>query len=354
MTAPCVDVIIPVHTDQRPIARAVASVLEGSTADVQVTVVCHNIPATAIATALGAWSTDARVRLLEFADGVPSPAGPINAGYAASTAEFTALLDSDDEYEPGAVDAWLRVQRRDDADVVIQPLRHADGTSKRTPPTRPGRSRALDGVRDRLAYRTRQHGLVRRSRFPELAMTPALRTGEDVIQGATLWYSDAHISYAVRTPAYVIHSDNHDRTSTSPKPAAESLLFLSAVLGDDFASRLSTAQQESFAIKLLRTHVMDVLALSLASGAAPTDLAAIGGAVRRILDFSPSAIGIVSRRESRILTELLGRADAGRLAAEHTVLTDYRRPSNLVPATLSKLLHREAPLRFLAAIAVTR
>jgi hypothetical protein len=353
MTGPCVDVIIPVHTDQRPIARAVASVLKGTSTDVQVTVVCHNISAIAITAVLGEWSTDTRVMLLELADGLRSPAGPINAGYAASTAEFTALLDSDDEYEPGAVDAWLRVQRRDDADVVIQPLRHADGTSKRTPPTRPGRFTKLDGVRDRLAYRTRQHGLVRRARFPELAMTPALRTGEDVIQGATLWYSDARISYAARTPAYVIHSDSDDRASTSPKPAAESLHFLGAVLGNEFASRLSTAQRESFAIKLLRTHVMDVLALSLASGSSPTDLAAIRGAVRRILEFSPSTIGIVSRRESRILRELLGPTDPGRLATEHAVLTDYRRPSNLMPATLGKLLHREAPLRFLVASAFT-
>ena len=353
MTGPLVDVIIPVHTDQRPIARAVASVLDGTRSDVQVTVVCHNVAASSIAAALGEWSTDARVRLLEFSDGVPSPAGPINAGYAASVAEFTALLDSDDEYEPGAVDAWLRVQRRDDADVVIQPLRHSDGSSKRTPPTRPGRVRSLNGVRDRLAYRTRQHGLVRRARFPELGMTPALRTGEDVIQGATLWYSDARISHAVHTPAYVIHTDNDDRTSTSTKPAAESLLFLDAVLAPAFASRLSAAQRESFAVKLLRTHVLDVLALALAAGSNPTDFAAIGDAVRRILEFAPSAMGIVSRRESGILRELLGAADSGRLAAEHAARFDYRRPSNLMPASLGKMLHREAPLRFLAAIALT-
>lgn len=354
MTEPVVDVIIPVHGQHRPIARAVSSVLEGSTADIRVTVVCHNIASDAMATVLGSWATDQRVRLLEHRDGIPSPAGPINAGYAAATAEFTALLDSDDEYEPGAVDAWLAVQRRDDADVVIQPLRHSSGRSTRTPPTRPGRTRSLDGVRDRLAYRTRQHGLVRRAKFPGLAMTPGLRTGEDVIQGATLWYSDARISVAGGTPAYVIHSESDDRTSMSPKPAAESLLFLDAVLAPEFSATLTPAQREAFGVKLLRTHILDILRASLGAGAARADIEALSEAVRRILAMAPTAKGIVSRREARILGELLGPGDPERLSADLAIHTDYRRPANLLPASMSRLLHREAPLRFLAGVAFTR
>ena len=351
---PRVDVIIPVHTAQRPIARAVGSVLRGTAADVSVLVVCHNVEPSEIATALGSWGDDSRVRLLVHRDDLPSPAGPINSGYAASTAEFTALLDSDDEYEPGAVDAWLAVQQRDNADVVIQPLRLASGRSARTPPTRPGRRRRLDGVRDRLAYRTRQHGLVRRQAFPDLRMTPGLRTGEDVIQGATLWYSSARISLATGSPAYVIHVDSADRTSTSTKPAAESLRFLDAVLSPAFASTLDAAQRESFAVKLLRTHIMDILAASLRAGGSAADLAALGDGVQRILALAPSAYDIVSRREARILRELMTTADPIRLATQHAIHLDYRRPSNLVPASWRRLLHREAPVRFLAAIALTR
>ena len=353
MSEPLVDLIIPVHDARRPIARAVSSVLDGCVADVRVNVVCHNVTVGEIAGALGEWSSDPRVRLLEHHDGIPSPAGPINVGYAAATGEFTALLDSDDEYEPGAIDAWCLVQRRDGADVVIQPLRFTNGRSTRTPPTRPCRSRSLDGVRDRLGYRTRQHGLVRRARFPDLTMTPGLRTGEDVIQGATLWYSDARISFAKHAPAYVIHTESDDRTSTSPKPAAESLAFLDAVLGPAFVSSLTPAQRESFAIKLLRTHVMDVLGASLRAGARQADLTALADGVRRIVALAPTARGVLSRRESRIVTELEGEADSSRLATEHAILTDFRRLGNLLPASSRKLLHREAPLRFLAAIAFT-
>jgi hypothetical protein len=354
VSEPRVDVIIPVHTEQRPIARAVASVLSGCNADIRVNVICHDIPPSLIAAVLGTWSEDSRVRLLEHRDGFPSPAGPINLGYATATAEFTALLDSDDEYQRGAIDAWLHVQQRDNADVVIQPLRLADGRSTRTPPKRPGRTRSLDGVHDRLAYRTRQHGLVRRARFPDLAMTAALRTGEDVIQGATLWYSNARITFAKGTPAYVIHADTDDRTSTTVKPAAESLLFLDAVLAPVFASTLTPAQRESFAVKLLRTHVMDILGASLRAGAPPADLTALSHGVHRILATAPTAAGILSRREARILSELTGPADPGRLAAEFAILRDYRRPSNVLPASASRLLHREAMPRFLVAVALMR
>ena len=210
----------------------------------------------------------------------------------------------------------------------------------------------LDGVRDRLAYRTRQDGLVRRSRFPDLAMTPGLATGEDVIQGATLWYSGARISFAAGTPAYVIHSDHDDRTSTSAKPARASLAFLDGVLDSPFTGKLSRDAREALAVKILRTHVLDVLASSLRAGAPGHDIADLGEAVRRLISFAPTASGILSRRESRIVSALAaGSPDLARLAADLAVHTDYRRPSNLLPASLGRLLHREAPLRFLAGVA---
>nr|MDQ2697787.1 glycosyltransferase family 2 protein [Actinomycetota bacterium] len=354
VTQPVVDVVIPVHTDRRPISRATASVLSTATAPARVTVVCHNVDPAAIASVLGPWSDDPRVRLLHLADGIPSPAGPINAGLDAATGEFTALLGSDDEYEPGAIDAWVATARRDDAHIVIPPLRSTPGGPTRSPPTRIGRTRALDGVRDRLAYRTVQLGLVSRERFGHLRMTTGLRSGEDVIQGASLWYSDARISRVRRGPGYLINSDDTDRTSTSTKPAAESLRFLDAVLAPEFTGTLTPAQRESFAVKLLRTHIMDILGASLRAGGSAADVAALGDAVGRILGLAPSAASIVSLGEARVLAALRDGADAERLTAQRRVLTDFRRLPNVVPASAGRLLHREAPLRFLAATAFMR
>ena len=355
MTDPIVDVVIPVHTDRRPIARATASVLTTASVETRVSVVCHNVAPEQIAAVLGNWVEDPRVRLLHLEDGIMSAAGPLNAGLDAAAGEFTAILGSDDEYEPGAIDAWVSVARRDEADVVIPPLRTIPAAKTRSPPVRPFRTRNLDGVRDRLAYRTVQLGLVSRSRFGDVRMTSGLRTGEDVIQGASLWYSDARISLARGAPGYLIHQDDPtNRVSSSAKPAAESLLFLDAVLAREFVSTLTPVQRESFAVKLLRTHVMDILGTSLRAGASPADLAALSVGVGRIFALAPTVEGILSRREARILSELLGPADPGRLAAEHAILTDYRRPANLLSASSGRLLHREAPPRFLAAIAFMR
>lgn len=354
MNDPVVDVVIPVHTDRRPIARAIASVLTTATTPTRVNVVCHNIEPARIAEAAGAWADDARVRFLHVEDAVPSPAGPINAGLAAATGEFTALLGSDDEYEPGAVDAWVEVARRDGAELVIPPLRTRPGGPTKSPPVRPFRQRRLDGVRDRLAYRTVQLGLVSRARFGDVRMTEGLRTGEDIVQGASLWFSDARISLT-RGPGYLIHEDDPaERTSSSPKPAAESLRFLDAVLSPGFLARLTTAQRESFCIKLLRTHLMDILGASLRAGAPADDLAALSEAATRILDVAPSSLGPLSRREARIVRELVGGRDRHVLAVEHGRLTDFRRPANLLPSSLAKALHREAPLRILPALALMR
>lgn len=355
MTQPTVDVVIPVHSGQRPIARATASILATATIETRVSVVCHNVATEEIAAALGHWADNHRVRLLHLNDGIMSAAGPLNVGLDAATGEFTAILGSDDEYEPGAINAWVSVARRDDADVVIPPLRKARGTTTLSPPVRPFRRRKLDGVRDRLSYRTAQLGLVSRRRFGHVRMTEGLRTGEDVIQGATLWYSDARISLARGRPGYIIHEDDPaNRVSSSAKPAAESLLFLDAVLAREFVVTLTEAQREAFAVKLLRTHIMDILGASLRSGAPAADLAELAEGVRRIVALAPSAIGILSRREARIIRELATAGEPSLLAAQHAVLTDFRRVGNILPSSGLQLFHREAPPRFLAAIALMR
>jgi hypothetical protein len=356
MSEPLVDVIVPVHTAQRPVARAADSVLEGTTADVRVTFVCHGVAPADIRTALGSRADDDRVRLLPFDDGIASPAGPINAGLDAATARFTALLGSDDVYERGAVDAWLAVQRRDDADVVIPRIRIDGGGRPRTPPTRPFRSRDLDGVRDRLAYRTVQLGLVSRPRFPHVRMTPGLRTGEDVVQGAALWYSGARISFARRAPGYVVDVGGDDRTTAGAKQVAVDFAFLDDVLDPARIDALDHAQRQAFAIKLLRTHVLDAVRSRVSAGALDGDeLAALRDVAARVATLSPSAVGVLSRRDARILV-LLDAGEPGlfRLAREVGRRSELWRAGNLLPADLSRLAHREAPPRFLAAIALTR
>ncbi len=170
--------------------------------------VCHNVEPDVIAAALGGWSAHPQVRLLHVSDGIPSPAGPINAGLDAATGEFTALLGSDDEYEPGAIDAWVAVSRRDGADLVIPPLRTSPGAATRTPdPAVPhpeaGRSARSPGV-PHGAARAGVTSPVRRGTDDD-----RLRSGEDIIQvqacgtrmpGSAGWAADPATSSIRTTP----------------------------------------------------------------------------------------------------------------------------------------------------------
>ncbi len=86
--------------------------------------------------------------MLDLGDVVPSPAGPTKAGLAGAR--------------------FSRRQRQEPAySSVLHP-------------------QADCGVGDRLAYRTVQLRLVSRREFGDIRMTGGLRTGEDVIQGASL------------------------------------------------------------------------------------------------------------------------------------------------------------------------
>jgi len=353
---PLVDLIIAVHTAERAIERAVGSVLRGTAAPVRVTVVCHGVDPALIEARLGPLADDPRVRLLPFTDGIPSPTGPFNHGLDAATARFTATLGSDDELLSGAIDSWLAVQRRFSADVVIPRVGLAEGpASLRTPPTRPFRARNLDGARDRLSYRTQQLGLVSRERFPDLRLTPGLRTGEDIEYGLKLWFSGARIAFDRRGPAYWGHQDATDRISMSARPVAEEFAFLDAAIDPGWIASLTRAQRVGVAVKMIRTHLMAGLSSRLMSGeiTAP-DRNALAEIARRLVAVAPEALEIISRRDARILQMIVGGApNQDTLRAELAIRTDYRRADNLLSASLLRLLHREAPVRFLTALALT-
>ena len=354
MDSPVVDVIVAVHTAARPVQRAVASVLVGTKASVRVTVVCHNVHPPLISANLSDYADDPRVRLMNLQDGVPSPAGPFNAGLDAATAPFTSVLGSDDYLEPGAVDSWLALARKNDAAAIIPRVKFSSGASLRTPPVRPFRSNRLDGVKDRLAYRTAQLGLVSRTKFPSLRFTTGLRSGEDIEYGLRLWFSGERISFDRKGPGYVITVDDADRTTVTPKSVSEDFAFLDR-LEEPFSASLTEAVREAIAVKILRTHVMDALSSRYLHGSpSASEQSELGTIVRRLHAFSSSAADILSIRDRRILDSVLAEApDAVQMREDLRLRTDFRRYQNVCSASIGRVLHREAPLRFLAALAVT-
>lgn len=354
MTDPGVDLIIPVHDPARPIERAVASVLTGTTAAVRVSVVAHNTDPAAITARLGELAERGDVRVIPFADGVRSPSGPFNAGLDAATAPYTSVMGSDDTLAPGAVDSWLARARASAADVVIPRLRHANGAAVPTPPTRPRSGRILDPIADRLSYRSAPLGLVSRARFGHLRFPAGVPVGEDLPYVTRLWFSGARIAYDRQGPAYLIHDDVAGRTTFLPRPLSEVFAVLPLVLDDPQFLALPRAARQAVAVKFIRIHLFGVVTYrSDPAQWTPTDRAELCDAAARILAAGEGIERVLSRRDRDLLDAILDlSAPAADLVRAGVRRRQFRHPSALVPRSLTHALHREAPLRFAAASAL--
>lgn len=345
---PEVDLIVAVHDPRRAVARAVGSVLIGTTAQVRVTVVCHGLHTHEVAALLASDADDPRVRLVAFADGVASPAGPFNHGLDLATAPFTSVLGSDDHLEPGAIDSWLARAHADKADAVLARVRHADGRPVRTPPTRPGRVRRLDGVRDRLAYRSAPLGLVSRERFGALRFATGATVGEDIPYVNAIWFGGASVSLD-RGPAYVVGDDAADRVTGEVRPLAEELSILPLVLAGFRVAgpRALTA----YATKFLRVQAFGAVHNRPQQQVwTATERTALAAACVQVLAVAPRAAAPLSRADRDLLDAILDVATPTQdLLARAQARRRFGRPSTLVPRDLTFALHREAPTRFMAA-----
>lgn len=348
---PRVDVVIAVHSPVRPVARAVASVLAATSTEVRVTVVAHNTDPAGIRANLGEWADDRRVALLELQDGIRSPAGPMNAGFDAATGDFICLLGSDDTLAPGAIDAWIRVADEASADVVIAPLVRVGGSIDAYPPVRRGHRDGLDGVRDRLSYRSAPLGLFSRTRFSDLRLAEGLGSGEDIPFVTRLWFSGARVSFPTAAPPYLEHIDGDDRVTFESRPLADDFRFLDAIEADKTFAGLRTAQRQSLAVKIFRIHLFDaILARTRESGLdvdARTQLEAI---IRRLGGWAPRARLLLSRADDKAIRVAIDPvSDGAAIRAALDARWRYRSLGAMVTVNPFYSLHGQAPFRTLAA-----
>lgn len=342
-----VDVVIAVHDPCRDIARSVGSALTSAVV-ARVLVVCHNTPVGGIAERLGRHADDPRVELVPFDDGIRSPAGPFNRGLDLASGRFTAIMGSDDELEGGAIDAWLHTAEQYRAEVVVPVLRYEGGGRVPTPPTRPGRIDRLDGIKDRLAYRTAPVGLVSRERFGTLRFSPGLATGEDLAYSTRLWFSGAPIARVRSGAEYVIH-DDAVRVTFTPRAVGEELAAVTQLVADEWVTTLSESEREAIAVKLWRLPVFGTVH-HRAGTWTPDDrraLADICDAVRRL---APGAPRTLSRADSALVAAIADPAvDDAVVDARSRARRRFASPAALVPAGMTRLVAREAPLRFSTA-----
>jgi hypothetical protein len=310
VSGPLAEVVISVHDPSRPIARAVGSIVDSPAVDrLRVTVVCHGLPAASFAAAVDRFRA-ADVRWVEFDDGIRSPAGPYNHGLAVAEAEYVGVMGSDDFFDPGALEAMVAHLSADRPDVLVYPLRHQAGTSMPNPLSRRGRTRRLDAVKDRLAYRTAPLAFVRRSLIAELglAFTPGMRTGDDVAFTAQLWNSDARIDFHPADPCYVIGADAETRVTTSPMPIEDELAAFFDLFGRDRIVGLPVRRRAALVTKTLRIHLLGSLVRRTAEGACgDRELEVYAALARAGVALAPTALRPFSRRDRLILDELTSR-----------------------------------------------
>lgn len=337
MSAPAdVDVIVPVHTAARPVARAVASVVHGIRARVRVLVVCHDLDPAVVQDSLAraklAPATgNARIEVLAHRDGVPSPAGPFNRGLDAVESPYVAKLDSDDTLSPGAIDAWLDLARAHAAGIVMPRMASPDAVP--TPPLRPGRHRVLHPVSDRLAYRTSTVGLISRTLLTHAHAIEGLPTGEDIAPSLRLWFSGTRIVWGGAAPAYVVHADGDDR-ATAGRAVRDALAFVPSVIHDDLLATLTPDERAAIAAKLLRVHVFGAIATHAGTWD-PQDRAAIVAAVSDVLTYGDAA-GALSIADRHLLT-LASRIESSETDLASAAADRRRRlhPAALLPAQRS-------------------
>lgn len=344
---PEAQIVIAVHTPDRPIRRAVESVAAAGQGRAAAVVVCHNMDPAPVRKAL-AGLDGAAAEVLQLNDDIASPAGPFNFGLRSATAEFVGIMGSDDALEPGAVAAWLDLAASTGADAVIAPLRTRSGRPILTPRARILRGALVDPLRDRLAYRTAPLGLFRRRLLEahQLSLTEGLQTGEDLEFGLKLWFSGAPVAYRPGLPAYLVGEDAEVRVTSAVLALKEQFRDVRHLVEGEWFARLRPTARDAIAVKLLRGHV---LSAALRRGSAfawdPADCQELSALTGEIAAFAPGAARALSGPDADLLAALRATgspADVRRALQRREAAGPLRRS---LTRHLADNLRTEAPLR---------
>jgi hypothetical protein len=276
----------------------------------------------------------------------------MNLGFATSTAPFIALLGSDDEFAPGALDSWLRVQRETGASTVIPKIAIVGRHNNPLPPVRNGRrSRRLDASRDRLAYRSAPLGLIDRARFGHLRFAEGLSSGEDIALTAELWFRGTRIAVDIDGPAYVGHEDEKDRVTFTARPVHEDFAFLAGLEQAAWFRSLRPRARTAVVVKLLRIQFLSAIGVrATTSDDLVTHQDALRNTLHRLEALAPRASRLLSRVDHRIIAEAFSPTpDVDRIKVLANDRWNQRSFGALLTPNPLRSLHRQAMLRLFFA-----
>ena len=350
-----VNVVIPIHDLTRPLQRAVDSLQHSGLTpgtELRITVVCHGIASHDVERILTPHARSL-VQLIEFDDGVASPAGPFMHGIRNSAAEFISLMGSDDTYEPGAAGAWYKQATRDSLAALIPPERHASGTKISTPPIRPWRRGRLDALRDRLAYRTAPLGLIRRTTIDELGLNlpTHLHNGSDQLFGLKLWFSGLHMGYGKGLPHYVVGADANTRVTTAARKISDELRAVAEIFSDPWTLARTLPERRAIATKSYRVHVVSAVLVRVTSDNwTPGDANYVSTLLALFREVAPGFESPLSLADRRLLDALeAGNWSAIELEKHVHARGDFRRLSSWLTRSFSGIVAPDGPPRILIA-----
>lgn len=330
--------VVAVHQTNRPVRRAVESVLT-----------CPNAGAIVVAHGISKDDLDLpasdRVHIIECPDGLGFPGVPKNRGISHATAPFVGILDSDDWYEDGAVSALINHLTEGTTDGVLAPLRFQGREKALLPLTL--RQKNLLASRDRLFYRTAPLGLFRRQVMQDrrYRLSEDVLTGEDIQPSVRLWTDGLSVSFFLEDPAYVVGDDAQERVTSAPLPAAQSVKAIENLVTSGELSRLPFKERTSLAVKLLRVHILQRVKQQVAKGTLTAkDLQKYACTGRRIHAAVPEARKVLSDVDQQILGAIL----AGNLQLVNQKISSATSSSikaRVLPSSPRLALARESNLR---------
>ena len=157
-------------------------------------------------------------------------------------------------------------------------------------------------------------------------------------------------------PPYVIGEDAGDRVTYVVRPMAEQLGFFPDLLEAGWFADLPRSARAAIGTKLLRIHVFGaVFYREDASIWTEAEREVLADVTAGVLSRCPGAEDPLSRADRRLLDACLDPgADVRELLDAAVSRRRHGRPETLLTRSATHLLHREAPLRFMAASMAVR
>jgi len=320
-----IEIIVRVHRSDRPLRRAVESILAYPAAGA--VVVAHGIDPAELDL-----PDDPRVRIVRCDEGVGFSGFASNAGMDACEAEFIGLLDSDDFFEPGALAALHARIMQTGADGVIIPLAF-EGEAERTRNPATIRRTRLDPARDRLYFRTVPAGLYRRETWQGLPVRfeEGVPAGVDQKFSALLYSSGIRIAHFPRDPAYVMCDDGKPRVTTITRPLAEHAEAWRRLWYDEHVLAIRRRHRRALAEKFAQVHLLGMVAVRPnQSDWREGDFEFLSQLAQRVSSLEPAVDRSFTRVRQNVWDAVLG-ADLDRAldAQRSSSYLDWRLPAHV-------------------------